>query len=272
MKTRKLTYIMILLLSVLIVRPLRADAAERLLPRLVDEADLLTDEEEAELLEKLDTVSEERNCDVVVVTTGSLVGKTSTAYADDFFDENGYGMGKERDGILLLVSTEDRDWALSTRGYGITAFTDAGQEYMVEQFLPYLSDGEYLEAFLEYADRCDDYILQADMGEPYDVGNLPQESTRGLIPIWILISFGVSFLIMLIVALIRKSSLKTIYSNDTAEEYKKSGTLKFSDKSDIFVRQQVVRRKIEHDTHSSGGSSTHTSSSGATHGGSSGKF
>lgn len=271
MRKRKYTYIIILLLSLMMLRPLQADAAEGKLSRLTDEADILSDEEGAELLEKLDSISEERNCDVVIATVNSLDGKSSEEYADDFYDENGYGMGEEADGILLLISMDDHDWAISTRGYGITAFTDAGQEYMTEQFLPYLSDGEYAEAFREYADLCDDFIAQADGGEPYDVGNLPEESVRGLIPFWIAGSFGVGFLIAFIMAQIKKSKLKTIRSNETAEGYTKSDSLKFAEKEDVFVREQVIKRKIEQPK-SSGGSSTHKSSSGATHGGSSGKF
>ena len=74
------------------------------------------------------------------------------AYADDFYDYNGYGYGDSRDGILLLISMEERDWRISTCGYGITVFTDAGQEYISDKFLPYLSDGDYSEAFTKYAD------------------------------------------------------------------------------------------------------------------------
>ena len=44
----------------------------RLLPRLTDEADLLTDAEEEELLTKLDEISERQQCDVVVATVNSL--------------------------------------------------------------------------------------------------------------------------------------------------------------------------------------------------------
>ena len=38
------------------------------LPRLVDDADILTDSEEKELNQQLDTVSEEQECDVIIVT------------------------------------------------------------------------------------------------------------------------------------------------------------------------------------------------------------
>ena len=128
---------------------------ERLLPRLVDRGELLTDREESELLSKLDEISERQKMDVVVVTVDGLEGKTAMAYADDFYDYNGYGYGDSRDGILLLISMEERDWRISTCGYGITVFTDAGQEYISDKFLPYLSDGDYSEAFTKYADLCE---------------------------------------------------------------------------------------------------------------------
>ena len=142
------------------------------MPRVMDQADLLTDSEETELLQKLDSISAEQGMDVVVVTTDSLDGKTPTAYADDFYDDNGYS----EDGVLLLVSMEDRDWWISTSGYGITAFTDAGLEYVGERILPSLSDGKYAQAFGIYADTCDEFITQSKTGVPYDSHNL---STAG---------------------------------------------------------------------------------------------
>lgn len=271
MRKKGYTYILALLLACMILGPVQIKAEEQRSPRLVDDAELLTDDEEAKISEKLDTISKERECDVVIVTANSLEGKTSEAYADDFYDENGYGFGKDSDGILLLVSMEDRDWAISTCGYGITAFTDAGQKFMTEQFLPYLGDGDYALAFEEFADLCDDFILQANTGEPYDVGNLPEISYRAYFPIWALMSFAAAFLIMFVIALIRKRSLKSVHSNASAEDYIKKDSLKFAVKEDIFLTEHITSRKIETDT-SIGGSTTHTSSSGQTHGGSSGKF
>ena len=69
----------------------------------------------------------------------------------------------------------DRNWAIATHGYAIEAFTDAGQEYIMEQVKPYLSDGDYNEAFQMFAMECDDFIMQADEAEPYDVGKIFQK-------------------------------------------------------------------------------------------------
>lgn len=245
----------------------------RLLPRLVDEADLLTSEEEEELLEKLDEISERQSCDVAVVTVNSMEGKTTMEYADDFYDYNGYGYGTERDGILLLVSMEDRDWGLSTCGYGITAFTDAGMEYLSGKFLPDLSNGRYSKAFTVFAERCDDYITQARTGEPYDTGNLPHEPVD---PVWIPIDVGIGLFLAFVSASRKKLKLKSVKKNVMAHNYVVPGSLVLNRNSDRYINKTVTTRTLTTTTQSSSsgsqGSSTHTSSSGTTHGGTSGKF
>ena len=243
--------------------------AEESLSRLMDNADLLTDSEETSLLSQLDNISEKQEMDIVVVTTDSLEGYTPQEYADNVFDYCGYGIGDNRDGLLLLVSIEDNDWHISTSGYAITAFTDAGREYMSEQFLPYLSDGEYYKAFSTYADLCDQFITQAKTDEPYDVGNLPKEPFK----IWfnVLIALGIGFVFAIIVVLYMKSKLKSVRFQPAASSYVRNGSMNVTQSGDFFLYSHLDRRARPKDN-DSGGSSTHTSSSGSTHGGGGGKF
>lgn len=116
--------IMSLLLSMvlfLFVPFLNLQAASNHPARLVDQAELLTAEEQQQIQAKLDEVSELHHCDAVVMTVNSLEGKTATEYADDAFDYDGYGLGEDKAGILFLVDMGDRNWATSTHGYAITA-------------------------------------------------------------------------------------------------------------------------------------------------------
>ena len=99
--------------------------------------------------------------------------------------------GPDKDGILLLISMEDRDWAISTCGYGITAFTDAGIDYIMAQMQDDLSAGSYAAAFDTYVTLCDTFITQARNGTPVDTKTLPRAP---LSAIWILISIGVGVL------------------------------------------------------------------------------
>lgn len=244
-------------------------SAEEVLPRVVDWADLLSDSEEARLMEKLDEISERQQLDVVVVTVESLEGATAESYADDFFDYNGYGYGDEYDGVLLLVSIGEREWHISTCGYGITAFTDYGLERMEDMFLPYLSDDDYVRAFEVFAELCDDYITKAKAGEPYDVYNAPKEPFPLVTTLFI--AFIIAFIISVIVTAIMKSGLNSVKSQDAADSYVKRDSLCITQAGDLFLYKNVERHRRQSSS-SHGGSSTHRSSSGRSHGGRGGRF
>ena len=61
---------------------------ERQLPRLVDDADLLSESEEGSLLRLLDDISQKREFDVVVVTVDGIGERTPMQFADDFLKKS----------------------------------------------------------------------------------------------------------------------------------------------------------------------------------------
>lgn len=262
--------------AVSMIPAVMADAAGDIM-RITDWADLLSDSEEAELSDKLDEISERQQVDVVVLTVESLEGASVEEYADDFYEYNGYGFGEEHDGILFLISMEERDWHISTEGFGITAVTDAGSEYMAEEIQPYLSDGEYAEAFRVFAEQCDDYIRQARTGEPYDVDNIPDVPFSHLGTI--IIGLMTGFVIALIVTGIMRLGLRSVHRQTVADSYMKKNSLRLTKEHEVFLGKNLTRTEKPKEVSSSGssssslgGSTTHTSSSGRTHGGRSGKF
>lgn len=244
--------------------------SERLLPRLTDNLNLLSESGQSELLSKLDEISERQQLDVVITTTDDLGGYSTTEYADDYFDYNGFGFGSSHDGILLLIyiNGDTRNWRISTTGYGITVFTDAGQKYMADQFTPYLSDNDFDQAFNKFADLCDEFITQAKTDKPYDSGNLPKTP----LPIyWIPLALAIGLAISVLITGIMKSSLKTVRMQAAAGSYVKQNSLNITESRDTFLYTHVSRRAKPKNNGSSG-SSTHTSSSGRSHGGSGGSF
>lgn len=269
MKKRAYTVIFALLFLMLSVVPVFA-VNDR--PRLVDDAGLLSDSEAARVLARLDEISERQQVDVVAVTEKSLNGKTPMEYADDFYDQNGYGFGDGKDGILFLISMEERDWYITTTGFGITAVTDAGREYMSDQFLDGLSGGEYAAALLTFAELCDDFITQARTGDPFDVGHFPKEPFAAIRNLAIALAIG--FMIALAITGMMRGSLKTVYSQPKADSYVRQGSMELAKRNDLFLYSHVERREKPKDakTGHPGGSQTHTSSSGKTHGGGGGKF
>lgn len=257
----------LLALALCLAMTVPALAAELL--RVVDRADLLTDAQEEELLEELDQISARHWADVVVVTVDTLEGKTPMAYADDFYDYNGYGYGDDYSGVLLLVSMEDRDWWISTTGFGIGAITDAGIDYIGDRVVPYLSDGDYDQAFHTFADLCDEFFRQARSGRPYDTGHMPKE------PFGVVTNLLIALVVGLVVAMIAtgimRGQLRSVRGQSGAGDYVRPDSLQITNRRDLFLYRQVRRRPRPKES-SGGGSRTHSSSSGRSHGGGGGKF
>ena len=164
---------------------------------------------------------------------------------------------------------ENSDWYISTSGYGITAVTDAGREYMAEQFVDDLGDGDYYDAFVTYADLCDEFINMARSGDPFDVDDLPKEDFNYIRSL--LVSLGIGLVVALIITGRMKGKLKTVRLQAEAADYVKTGSMKVTQSRDFFLYKHIDRHAKPKES-TSGGSRTHTSSSGRTHGGGGGKF
>lgn len=268
MKKRLYSIILILMLCMLQVTPAFAasDDTEQY-ERLQDLAGCLKESDAESILESLNEISERQKCDVVIFAIESLEGATAESCADDYFDYFNYGIGKNKDGLLLLVSIKDRKWHISTHGYGITAFTDAGIQYIGSQFKSDLSDGNYAEAFRTFAKESDDFITQAKSGKPYDTSTLPREPlSRG----WMVGAIIVGIIAAIIVVSFMKDKLASVRRQPAAGSYVRKDSLKLTESSDLFLYTTVTR--TEKPKESDSGSSTHESSSGETHGGGGGDF
>lgn len=242
--------------------------------RMNDSADVLTAEEDSELEDALEELSLRQSFDVTIATVESLesVGYDSMeAYADDLYDYCQFGYGPDMDGVLLLVSVGDRKWHISTCGYGITAFTDAGIQYLGQQMKPFMADGDYADAFRTFVQWSDTYIDAARAGRPYDVKTLPRDP---LSPMYLVLAVGIGLVLAWVIVHVMKSQLRSVAFQENAASYVREGSMKLTNQRDLFLYRDVHRteRPKESSSSDSGGSSTHTSSSGTTHGGGGGSF
>lgn len=248
--------------------------SDRELLLIVDNADLLSDYEEELLDMQLESISEKHRCEIIIVTVNSLDGKTATEYADDFFDYNGYGYGENDDGILLLISMEYRDWAISTHGFAITAFPDAVIDYMADEIVSSLSEGNFKRAFSRFSILCDEFLTEARASKTGS-SSYDSRKTLGMTP-RILISLGIGIVIAFIITSIMKAQLKSVRFQPAADSYIRKNSLNIRQSRNLYLYSSITKRAKPKNTSSSGShssrSSTHRSSSGRTHGGRSGKF
>lgn len=277
--------ILILFLALILLPCRTAYAGD--VPRVTDEAGLLTREEQAELERRLDNLYEEHLFDGVLVIKETLGGKDAQAYADDFFDGNHFGGGEDRDGCLFLISMEERDWVLSTSGYSLNK---KGIRTVQEDVLGYLSQEEYYRAFDAYVSDLERFLRIDQTAYENETGkHLPS-------PLWLLADILAGGLLAAGPMRAGKAQLKSVVKKTGAAEYlaggKKSVIPDPAASGDYFIRTEYLTRPIPVNTDRSGGGrrsgssrggstymgrmgsggSTHRSSSGRFHGGSRGKF
>lgn len=272
--------------------------AEEQAKKVVDEADLLEKKEELTLEKELKKISVSNEFDLAVVTVNSLNGEDVQVFADNYYDEHGYGYGADRDGALLLVSMEERDWYITTCGSGIY-FIDDALDYIEAEMVPYLSDGEYLEAFETFASCCeevlnyeedwDDYDYKDDYDEYYEdwdydsvYGGTHKSSPMKIIGIF-MICLLVGFLLAFVCMKGMVDQMKNVNFKAGAGDYMREREPNLTVCHDRFLYHHISKTpKPKEETNSShhphtgghagGGSHTHISSGGHSHGGGGGKF
>lgn len=224
---------------------------------VLDQAGLLSASDVQWLSEQIHKVAEKHAIDIVILTVPSLDGKTAQEYADDYYDYSGYG----EDGVLFLLAMAEREYHISTCGKVIDFLTDDVLYNMEEDFLPYLSEGDYYAAFQDFVIGLDVYMTD----DP-------------LVDAIVCVFFGsiAGLIVAAISLLIMRMGMNTKTSQYAAGEYLKEGSFKLSRNQDTFLYSQTSRRRKPEQnntpTRSGGGSTVHQSSSGRSHGGRGGKF
>ena len=249
-----------------------AQGSEMTLGYVTDAADLFTEPQVEALNEAATRVSSEYHCAVYAILVDDFTQynpRSVEACAQGFYQYYDLGFGDERDGLLLLLSMEERDYAL--QDYGPNAarwFTDANLSRLESDFLAYFREDDWYNGVLAYLQGAGQLLSRAqqnaqnvsDGGEYGD-----QESIfglgEGMDPITkLIIAIAPSSAVALAVCQGFKSQMKTARERDTAEDYVVSGRDRLRVKEDQFINRtrtvQVIEQHRDSGGHGGGFSST----------------
>lgn len=243
----------VLLLLLLLVSPALAENS-----RVVDQADVLTTEEEQKLSEYIAGIREKYKFDVLILTMDSIGDRQGDYYAADYFDNNGYGEGPNHDGVCFFYVREgDRNentvFFVKT-GSGERIFDPDTDDEIAEQIRPYMRQKNYGGAFATYV-----LEVESRLG-----AHQPMNRANRMLPIFLLIGL----LIGVMVALAFKSQMKTVRRKSGAMSYVRDGSFHLSRQQDIYLYTTTTRRRIETDSGRGSGGGNHgsfTGSSGTHH-------
>ena len=242
-----------------------------------DDAGLFTADEIAEISNICDRIESAYQVDMFVLTSRNVPSGQTTAYADDYFDYNGLGMGDDRAGMLYLIDMRNRQCWISTSGIMIDYITDERKEGILDAGWDEMLDGKYGQSVIKALKQTEKYLKQGrERGQfRYDEATgrrltelyEPENTLTGM-EILVAAIAGLAVMLLFIASVKGKYNLKgSTYSYDLNG----LATVKLSRNDSHFVRENVTRVKHPDPPSSSGGgghgSGTHVSFSGSTHGG-----
>lgn len=213
---------------------------------LNDGAELLTSEEYNEVSNALDAVSNAHDMNVVIVTTNDRLSDPEAdariAYNESYND----------DGVILLISMDDREWAIwATDGASRTAMNEDAREEVFAQIQDALGADNFGTAFIGFAQGCDEMYTLSENGKPY---KKPMDVIGSA-----LLALGIGLVAALIGTGAMKSQLKSVAAQTNANNYVPADGFNLTYSRDIFLYKtlRVTHRSESKSSHDDGGSHGH---------------
>lgn len=228
---------------------------------VIDIADLLSYDAWKTLEDSASELSAQYGCGVYIVTLEdySEYGSSIETVIEDAYDQLELGEGDGRDGIVLMLSMSERDFATFTYGERAEyAFNSYGLKQLEESFLDNFADDDWYGGFSDYLTTCGDYLALADSGQPV------RADPRGAMVLMVILALVIS----LVICLVLKTKMKSVHKKAEANAYVTAAGLKLAQHQDLYTHTTETRTKIE--SKSAGSSSSFSGSSGGS--GRSGKF
>ncbi len=239
--------------------------------KIYDFSDVLTDEEEQKLTDRMYDFTEKYKIDIVILVDNYQYTQDSqnTTFATDFYDYNDFGINFEKyDGVMLFRNTYEQNPYFDAYSFGNAQlyFYDTRLSNALDYIYDDLHNESYYEGFNKFIDKMEEYYNEGKLTDYYvdDSGFLQKQKTSS----YYLKMIGLSILIALIITgiiiyiLIKKN--KMILKATKATVYMNKEKSKITNVQDNFVTSNTTSYVISSSTSSGGG---HSSSGGSSGGG-----
>ena len=259
--------------------------------RVFDHAGLLTDAEIAMLEAEIASARTSMKMDLVVLTSeeakytssDTQAEKIGMAFADDFYDQNGFGVGEDFSGLIYFIDMSNRMPIITTCGKMINYITDTRLEKILDDTWNHLSEGDFSGSVLSVVQNTVSFV-KAGIPEgqfQYDTetGQITTPAYKVLTALEIVIAAGVAA----VAGIILYASVHGTYQlKGSTYQYavRQNSNVVITGSQDEFLRTTVTRMPNPRPPTTLGGgtsfgggraSGTHMSGGGRVHGGGGGR-
>lgn len=239
--------------------------------KIYDFSNVLTDEEEQKLTERMHKFTEKYKIDIVILTDNYQYTEDSqnTTFATDFYDYNDFGINYEKyDGVMLFRNTYEQNPYFDAYSFGNAQlyFYDTRLSNTLDYIYDDIHSEAYYSGFNKFIDKMEEYYNEGKLTDYYvdESGFLQKQKTAS----YYLKMIGLSMIIALVITgiiiytLIKKN--KMVLKATKATVYMNKEKSKITNVQDNFITSNTTSYVISSDTSSGGG---HSSSGGSSGGG-----
>ena len=233
--------------------------------KIYDFAELLTEEEEKQLYDKVKEFIANTNLDLAIVTINTNVKDSTQDYADDFYDYNDFSI----DGLAFVIDMQNRIFYISTAGKAMLYYDDYRIEYILSALDQEMYNHEYFNACNTLISQLTEYYNHgfSDNADKYVVigTQIYRKTPYLLLSIIAVVSATIGTLIL---ALRNKKIKLATNSNDYFDNKSFEITKEFisSNTSRVYIPP------ADSDGGGSSGGGFHSGSSASSHGGGGHRF
>ena len=258
--------------------------------QVIDNAHLFSEADISRMEEIIVRIETQHQVDMVALTTYDVPDDYSESmwrvrdYADDFYDNGGYGMGPDFSGMLILLDMNNRVMWLSTGGVMIDYITDTREEDILDRAYTYLAHGDYGEAMIAALSRVEHYMNKGRQEGSFRYDEVTGQRLSGYYNTLTTAEIGIALLVAGGVALVIWLSVGGSYNlkgRTYSYDLNANSCITLTRDDEEFVRQfshRTLRNTGSSSsggasgTRRSGGSGVHRSSGGRSHGGGGRRF
>lgn len=239
--------------------------------KIYDFSNVLTDEEEQKLTERIHKFTEKYKIDIVILTDNYQYTEDSqnTTFATDFYDYNDFGINYEKyDGVMLFRNTYEQNPYFDAYSFGNAQlyFYDTRLSNTLDYIYDDMHSETYYSGFNKFIDKMEEYYNEGKLTDYYvdESGFLQKQKTAS----YYLKMIGLSMIIALVITgiiiytLIKKNRM--VLKATKATVYMNKEKSKITNVQDNFITSNTTSYVISSDTSSGGG---HSSSGGSSGGG-----
>ena len=125
---------------------------------VVDNADILTDDQEAQITSRINELRRSCGQDFAFLSTDDFICFDPVEFGAFYWDQNGFGLGMDRSGVLVYLDMNIKMMVVITSGQARADIDSEKVDAILNAAMPFLQEGDFCEAIMLALNMADEYI------------------------------------------------------------------------------------------------------------------